>query len=86
MQVQACFPQGVSGEEMVQHADVVSSLASIDCLINKVIYLLNIVFLNAQCIIFLIKTHLTWYGLTAHTKDGTFCRRQEVHGPRLPRI
>ena len=47
MQVQACFPQAVSGEEMVQHADnVVCSLASIDCLVNKVIYLLNIASLN----------------------------------------
>ena len=32
MQVQACFSQAVSGEEMVQHADDVCSLASIDCL------------------------------------------------------
>ena len=72
MQVQACFPQAVSGEEMVQHADVVCSLASIDCLVNKVIYLLNIVSLNAQCIIFLIKTHLMWYGLQHTPKVAHF--------------
>ena len=87
MQVQVCFTEAVSSKEMMQHADdVVRSLASIDCLVNQVIYLLKGMLLSASCVVILIKSHLTWYGLTAHTENSTFSWCQKIHGPRLLRI
>ena len=84
MQVQVGFIEAVSSKEMMQHADdVVRSLASIDCL---VIYLLKGMLLSASCVVILIKSHLTWYGLTAHTENSTFYWYQKIHGPRLLRI
>ena len=55
MQVQVGFTEAVSSKEMMQHADdVVHSLASINCLVNQVIYLLKGMLLIASCVVILI--------------------------------
>ena len=87
MQVQVGFAEIASSKEMMQYAnDVVRFLAGIDCLVNQVIYQLKGMLLSASCVVILIKSHLTWYGLTVHTKNSTFSWCQKIHGPRLLRI
>ena len=86
MQMQIGLAKTVGVEKVVQHADdAVGSLSSVHRLVNQVIDLLKGC-TQFNVVLFLIKSHLSRYCLTAHTKDGTFPRGEEVHWPWLLRI
>ena len=86
MQMQIGLAKTVGVEKVVQHADdAVGSLSGVHCLVNQVIDLLKGC-TQFSVVLFLIKSHLSRYCLTAHTKDGTFPQGEEVQWPWLLRI